>query len=97
MTCKQPIWEMVKGPGEAVSGGASNLRSSTVHLMQVTAHKSLYIILKPFRLNTPRDIPAKGLLRLGSKYKYNGRTQKQAALDYSNQVRTNSNFERWVQ
>ncbi|KAL5262480.1 hypothetical protein ACHWQZ_G008020 [Mnemiopsis leidyi] len=47
-----------------------------------------------FRLNTPRDIPSRGVLRLGSKYHYKGRTQKQAIEDYNNLVRTNSNFER---
>ena len=46
------------------------------------------------RLNTPRDIPSRGVLRLGSKYHYKGRTQKQAIEDYNNLVRTNSNFER---
>ncbi|XP_063692842.1 tyrosine-protein phosphatase non-receptor type 4-like [Bolinopsis microptera] len=47
-----------------------------------------------FRLNTPRDIPSRGVLRLGSKHHYKGRTQKQAIEDYNNLVRTNSNFER---
>lgn len=47
-----------------------------------------------FRLNTPRDSPSKGLMSIGSKHHYKGRTLHQATEDYNNLVRTNSNFER---
>eukprot|EP00116_Pleurobrachia_bachei_P005987 sb/3466249/ len=48
-----------------------------------------------FRLNNPREIQTRGVLRLGSKYHFQGRTQRQAKDDYNNYVnRANFNFER---
>ena len=68
--------------------------STNVLFLVLQAYFSTIISYLYFRLNTPRDIPSRGILRLGSKYHYKGRTQKQAIEDYNNLVRTNSNFER---